>query len=176
MLSNISKLIIIGSCVVLVVGCSRNTSHIITPGGSVDVTKDANGQSDVKVTTKDGTAEYSAKKTVDLATLGVPIYPGAKEKEGGSLSYSGQSNGKSSAMQSVALITSDPFDKVSDFYKDQYKDKINDKKATTMEMGSGDKAMTHIMMNENNTSTTIVISVFEGKTQIQIIISKETPQ
>ncbi len=168
MLRKFSKLIIVSSCVVLVAGCSRNTSHYVTPGGSVEVTKDNNGKSDVKVTTKEGTAEYSVDKDLDLSSLGVPIYPGATQKKGGSVAYSGQSNGKSSNMQMVTLVTSDPFDKVSAYYKDQYKDKIDSKKANVMEMNAGNGKMTHIMMDEDKLATTIVISEDKGNTQIMI--------
>ena len=71
-------------------------------------------------------------------------------------------------MQMVTLETGDSYDKVAQFYKDQYKDK----KANVMDMSHGGAKMTHIILSDDQETTTLMITEKDGKTQI--IISKNT--
>ena len=168
MLGTTKIILIVSGCLILMGGCSKKTTDISPPGGSLEVTKEGVGKGDVKITPKEGTVEHSVNKKADLASFGVPIYPGSSENDGGAVSNSAQNRNKNTNYQMATFTTTDPLDKVSSFYKDQLKDK-NPK---TMEMNMGNGKMIHFMLEENKVSTTIVISEEKGNTQI--VITKET--
>ena len=164
MVTKVTKLMIVGGCILALAGCSKKSTTISTPGGTVEVTKDGSDQSNMKITTKEGTMEISAGKKVDLSSFGVAVYPGAAQKEEGASSYTMQNKEGGQSMQMVTLVSSDPMDKVAQFYKDQFKDK----KANIMDMNSGSTKMTHIVYEDGKDVTTLMISDDKGKTQIVI--------
>jgi hypothetical protein len=91
------------------VGCS---SHKTVSVGDTTVTSD-DGNKSMTVTTKEGTTTIG-RNAVDVAKLGVPVYPGAVPGEGGFSFAAGNGN-----TQMVTLTTGDAFDKVADWYKNR---------------------------------------------------------
>ena len=159
----VTRILVLVGVVFLVVGCGKKTQTISVPGGgSVEVTHDGKDASEVKVTTQEGTMEMSTHNKVDLSTLGIPIYPGLSAEEGGgSLSMSGGKDNQQ--MQMVHMVTSDPQEKVAEFYKE----KLKDKKPDVMDMNHGGTKMTHIMVKEDNGVIALVISSDDkGKTTV----------
>jgi hypothetical protein len=66
----------------------------------------------VTVSTPGGTVTSGSGTNISDADLGVPIYPGAARREGGMTI-----NGPNGSMVTVVYSTTDPVDKVVDFYK-----------------------------------------------------------
>lgn len=156
----IRNTVLIISIVGFMAGCGKKTTQVTVPGGSMEITKEGKNQGEVKITTKEGTMEFSANKKVDLSTLGIPIYPGLTADESGSMAASGTKENQQ--MQMVNLVSSDPSEKVVAFYKEQLKNK----KPNIMEMNSSGKKMTHIIVEENKQVMTLIITEDKGKTKI----------
>lgn len=96
------------AAVVLLAGCTHRQTFTTSQGAT---TVESNGASkSVTITTKEGTTTISAN--VDLAKLGLPVYPGATQNQGGISGTTAQSSG-----EVVALSTSDSFDKVYAWYR-----------------------------------------------------------
>jgi hypothetical protein len=78
--------------------------------------------------------EYKSGSEVDLARLGIEVYPGAVQEQGGTV------EGEGLTMVSVALTTTDPFDKVQAFYRAKYPRAasqmmtVDDKKSLSMQI------------------------------------------
>lgn len=116
----------------------ETTTTAIPGGGTVTTTQQqdqtrvtvegAEGQTTVVTTQKDGHSHgsmtvrgaegdttYSASDKVDESSFSVPFYPGAKV-EGGSQHEVAGPEGKTSKMATAELSTTDPVDKVVEFY------------------------------------------------------------
>jgi hypothetical protein len=121
--------------VALFAGCSSSRT-VSTPGGDVTVTEKGGEAKTVEVTTGEGKAVVTTeKKTVTEEELGVPVYPGATAEM--TSSYEGMP-GQEGMAQHTMLVTSDPFDKVSAFYKANLK---NVQSSMTHDMGEGTMSM-----------------------------------
>ncbi len=101
------------------VGCGKRRATITGPEGEkTTVEMDRSGEK-MKLTIRsdEGEAQVEISEDVDLSGLGVEIYPGAEPQAG--TTYKGEGF-EGVEMTSVALETSDAFDKVAEFYKSKY--------------------------------------------------------
>jgi hypothetical protein len=92
--------------------CSSHKSTVQTSEGSATVTTSQDDK-DVTVATSEGTT--SIGQHADVSRLGAPIYPGAQADQQGSISTT--SDKGSSVI--AAFKTTDAFEKVYDYYKQQ---------------------------------------------------------
>jgi len=116
----------------------------------------------VTLSTKDGTITTGSAATVSEADLGVPIYPGAARREGGV-----QINSGNGSMVTAVFSTTDPVEKVVDFYRD----KVG---ANASVMQSPDGA---VISSGDNNKQGVMITVGKnggnGSTSITIIRAKK---
>jgi ABC-type enterochelin transport system substrate-binding protein len=148
----------------LVLGaCAKKSTTVNTPGGNVTVEQNAGGQT-TTVTSKEGKVTVG-KGAVDVASLGLPVYPGAKQDEN-AMSMTGSS--KTGSGSFVMLTTDDPFDKVYDYYKSQMP-----AGSEKMKVASGDTQMASFQVGESAAKETksVTISSAKGKTTIQLVHS-----
>ena len=154
------KAMIVASGILLLLACRRR-EYISARGDKVEVDRDSGS---VKVTTKDGTAVYSANSgTVVPADFpkDVPVYPG---KVTGSVS--GAQQGSSGKM--VTLETPDGPDKVVDFYKSKLTGWKN-----SMEMASGNGKMLVLTSPDEKRSVTVMASPAGGKTSVTLTVAEK---
>lgn len=150
-------------CFVLVLtigvsACTKGRSLTVsTSSGSATVTQSRDNQT-TTVTTKEGTFT-AGKGAVDPASLGVPVYPGAQPSEGGSIAASGPHGGG----QIVTLKTSDPFDKVYDYYKSQMP-----KNGETTKTEAGGAATAIFKIGSDQNGTVVMLQGQSGATTIMI--------
>jgi hypothetical protein len=103
----------LGTLATLVGACSKKSTTIATPAGSVTVERSANGGT---TTVKGAGAEvHFGKGAVDPASLGLPVYPGATESD---TSVSLNPSARTGGGQMVMLATPDSFDRVYAYYKE----------------------------------------------------------
>lgn len=129
--------------------CSSNKKVYSSNGTTV--TTDTS-QKTVTVQSSEGTMKMG-KDVVDVASLGVPIYAGASQDEG-ALSVTGA---KGSA-QMAAFTTSDPFDKVYEFYKSKLP-----AGSEKMKVDEGDSSVAEFVIGESK----------QGSMQTMVMISKK---
>lgn len=98
--------------IVALAACSSHKSTVQTREGSATVTTSQDDK-DVTIATSEGTT--SIGQHADVSKLGAPIYPGAQADHQGSISTT--SDKGSSVI--AAFKTTDPFEKVYDYYKQQ---------------------------------------------------------
>jgi len=144
--------------VIVLAACSSSKRVYNTNGATV--TTDSKDNS-VTVQSSEGTMKMG-KDVVDVASLGVPIYVGAKQDEG-ALSVSGE---KGSA-QMTAFTTPDSFDKVYAFYHSKMpsgseKMKVDSGDSSVAEFITGDdkagSVQTMVMISKKGDNTSIVIT------------------
>ena len=162
-------------------GCGKPKESVTvqTPDGSVTTTEDG-GKVEVKsgdgqvatTTTKDGTTTFEGRdaegnlvkaqggKDVDMSGLGVPQYPGATLKDEGSQAKVQTGAGTA---HSVALTTTDPPQKVIDWYKGQV--------TVDTSMTTPDGAMLMGKCKDGQ-QVTVTASLDNGKTTIGIVTQK----
>jgi len=102
------RILILCLAACLAAGCAHKQTITTSQGGATVTTNQGNNT--VTVTTKEGSTTYGT--AVDPAKTGLPIYPGATKNEGG---ISGA--GAAGSGETVALSTTDSFDKVYEWYK-----------------------------------------------------------
>jgi hypothetical protein len=150
--------LIVMAAAIALAGCS--SSHKVYSSHGTTVTTDTD-QKTVTVQSSEGTMKMG-KNVVDPATLGVPIYAGATQDEGG-LSVSGA---KGSA-QMTSFETPDSFDKVYSFYKSKLpagseKMKISSGDSSVAEFVTGSdkpgEVQTMVMISKKGDKTSIVVS------------------
>lgn len=102
----------------------------------------------------------------NLAGFGLPIYPNIEKVEGG-VTITGSKNGEQGGMQTAILFSSDPYDKVVEFYKKQ----LQDKTPQIMEMNMPDGRMTMFMLEDDDAARTIHLTKNDEKngTNIQLM-------
>jgi hypothetical protein len=176
--------LIVLSVSALLSGCSRPTVPVapgvqVTPngdkttvttrdeeGGKMTVQSEKRGPDGGKVTINTGKGTTTAETGKDVVTeekVGVAFYPGATVETGGNWSASGESTG---AMSMVALITTDPFDKVAKFYKDKYS-----KGNTVVEQPN---QLIIMMKSGENAGKTIMVAPSDDKTSTKVQITATT--
>ena len=107
---------LLGTTVLYGSGCAKKTTTVNTSAGNVTVEQNAAGET-TTVKSDQGEVKYG-KGAVDPASLGLPVYPGAKASDQNSVSVSGMKQGGEGG-QVVMLTTDDSFDKVYDYYHSQ---------------------------------------------------------
>jgi hypothetical protein len=143
-----------------VAACSKKVT-VSTSQGNVTVEQGAGGQT---TTIKSNQGQVTVGKgTVDPASLGLPVYPGATQSDQGSMSVSDASKG--AASQLVMLTTTDPFDKVYDYYKSQLpagaqtaKVSTGGSQMATFEVGAGTKDEKGVIIQESGGKVTIELN------------------
>jgi hypothetical protein len=143
-------------------GCSREESTTYsTPEGDVTVTtRQQGGQDMTTVETGDGSlAVFSGPQSITEAQLGVPLYPGAQ------LFSSVQMDQAGSGAASYSLTSSDSFDQVVSFYRDNLKDVRQ-----SMDQSMGGQKMAIFLVGKENElkSLQIMADLVAGKTAIQV--------
>ena len=137
-------------CVVLALvataGCGGKKTTTI--GGTSVTTSD-----DDKTTTISGSggSVTVGDKAVDLSKLGAPVYPGAtQDADGGSVSVT-----TSEATTSTAVLKStDPFDKVYDFYKAQMP-----AGSEKLKMSSGGSSTAMFQVGDSDAKETVAVTI-----------------
>jgi acyl-CoA synthetase (AMP-forming)/AMP-acid ligase II len=152
----VSRLLVGAAFCAGIVACTHKTT---VSSGETTVTSDDANKS-VTVTSKDGTATVG-KDAVDLAKLGVPVYPGAQQNEGGINVAASSGN-----MQMVTLSTTDAFDKVYDWYKAQLPKDAEKMKVSS----SADDSMAQFQTDgPDSGKISITISGKKDKTSVVIL-------
>ena len=109
----IAKLAAILALGVALAACgSHRATTIQTNNGTATITSSQDNKN-VTVRSKEGTT--SIGQSVDTAKLGAPVYPGAQANPQGAIS---STNDKGASVM-AGFKTSDPFDKVEAYYKQQ---------------------------------------------------------
>ena len=129
---------ILSTAVALTACGSHRSTTIQTSSGNATVTTSQDNKS-VTVQTKEGTT--SIGQNVDAKKLGAPIYPGAQVNEQGAIT---SSTDKGTSVM-AGFKTTDPFEKVEAFYKQQLpagSEKMNvtanDSSIASFQIGAGD--------------------------------------
>lgn len=176
------SILAIAAALLFAVGCGhKDETTYSTPQGTVTVKNDGNAststvnssQGSTTVTTKDGnmtgvttdkdgkTSTVAVGNSVNLADLGVKLYPGSTPKDGSSV-QTDTPEGKSMAVQ---LQTSDDAAKIIDFYKGEMKVETT---TTTPDGGlvsgktaAGDEAL--VIISKGDKGNSIAITVVHKK-------------
>lgn len=172
------------ACIVALPACKKETT-VTTPGGTVSVTEgsetvtvtgpkgekvvvkpsaDEKNQT-VTVTDKKGDKIVIASKAGGVATekeLGVPLYPGAKADESGSVMIQAQQKGKTGGYGVWVFKTGDSFDKVFGFYKTKVK------AARTFQMEQQGKQTGMLMITKEGLQQTVQVQRDGDQTVITI--------
>ncbi|HEY1978391.1 MAG TPA: hypothetical protein VGG89_17710 [Candidatus Baltobacteraceae bacterium] len=130
--------ILSAAAVTLSACASHRTTTIQTSSGNATVTTSQDNKS-VTVRNKEGTT--SIGQNVDASKLGAPVYPGAQANEQGAIS---SSTDKGTSVM-AGFKTSDPFEKVEAFYKQQLpagsekmNTSANNSSIASFQIGTGD--------------------------------------
>jgi hypothetical protein len=157
--------------------CAKKSDADATNAGTVtsapaDGAATAPAESAASPTDTGGTATIKGKSgelkigkgAVDAASLGIPVYPGAKPSDAGSMAMANTVKGESS--QLTMLETADSFDKVYAFYKGQLPSG-----SEKMKVETGGSAMAEFQMGDTGSADvkSVTISSSNGKTAIELI-------
>jgi hypothetical protein len=126
-----------------------------TPFGKVKTEQDAEGKN-VRVETPYGTVETNQDPNEVARRLGVDMYPGAKMKEGGTVTGAMGGGGTS---VTATLETDDSVEKVADFYKSRF---------PNAHMSQTGHDQFSLVAGDQSRMTMINAVGVEGKTQISI--------
>jgi hypothetical protein len=157
---------VVASALALGACSGKKTTTVSTGNGSVTVEQGAgNGTTTVK--SSEGSVTVG-KGAVDAASLGLPIYPAAKQSEEGSMSVSSASQG--GASQVLTMTTDDSFDKVYAFYKAQMP-----AGSEKMKMASGGSQVASFQVGTQSEpdSKSVLITESNGKVSIQLVHAKK---
>jgi hypothetical protein len=134
------------------------TAKVDLSGGALAVkTTDASG--------KTSQIEMGAGTKVTEAELGVPLYPGLRQSEGGVMRIS---TPEGTAI-TVTLQSDDPVDKVAAFYRDQLKGRAEGKHF--MDSSSGDGAT--LALSDDKSKETIQVYVVKAENGSDVQISAQ---
>jgi hypothetical protein len=138
-------------------GCSHKVD-VQTSQGSVSV-----DQSNGSTTIKSKSGEVSiGKSSVDPASLGLPVYPGATQSNDNS-SVSINDTSKGEGAQVVVLTTADPFDKVYDYYKGQLPSG-----SEKMKVETGGSSVAQFQIGTDKDQKVVMITGAKDKTTIEL--------
>jgi hypothetical protein len=134
------------------------SNHKVYSANGTTVSTDTSNKT-VTVQTSGGTLTMGAN--VDAASLGVPIYTGATQQQGGSMSVTS----KQGSGQMAAFETSDSFDKVYAFYKSKMP-----AGSEKMKVDAGGSSMAEFVTggDKPGPKTMVMITQKDGKTSIVI--------
>lgn len=154
-------------------GKKEESKSISIPGLGKIETKGEGKDATFSIKTKEGEVKFESSKTVTEADLGVPIYPGAKSQEGGSLMIAGGGKEKTGSWTAANFTTSDPYESVRDFYKGKA-----GADAQVMETSAeGAKtSMFHLKGKDekDKTAATVIVSRSKDKPETEIHIQRVT--
>lgn len=146
-------------------GCSSKSADTSTSQSAGTTAQTAASPAATDASDNSGVIDY---RTKDPATLGIPIYPGAKTTEGGSIA----SSDKTGSGQVVNLTSADSFDTVYGWYKSQLpadaektKTSVMGASTATFQVGPGD---------EKNGKFVTVSSTGKGDTFITLSVGNAT--
>lgn len=168
-------LIVLGIIVILIVVVVVGAGLFIKKAvlDNVSVKEGPGGKAEVSINTPGGQIKLNSRTEITEEKLGVPIYPGAKANEGaGTLSFTG-ADSKSGTFGGATFTTSDPVEKVIEFYKGRLGNKI-----TVLDSTSEGKHSVVLNVTTQNSWKTITIEdEGNGATKITVAsISGSTPQ
>jgi hypothetical protein len=136
------------------------TTGTAAPAATDAATSDATAAGSTTINT--GNGQVTVNGTIDASKLGVPVYPGAKPNNQGSLSVN---SAKGSAAY-AGFSTDDSFDKVYQFYKSQLPPD-----AEKMKTSSGNSSMA--MFSTKVGSDTVSVEVVSNdKGGASVVISR----
>lgn len=130
-------------------------------GETATIKTDATDNS-VTITTTDAEgkhAELTGSNKVDMTKIGIEAYPGATQEQGGTV------EGPEMDIASVSLTTTDPFDKVAEFYKSRYP-KANTQSMTT----DGKQTLSMQVMDPANPDDVKLIVATEEDGKVSIVL------
>ncbi len=136
-----------------------------TAGGVVTVEQQGDDDAVIAHKSDEGEVTIATRKLTE-ADLGVAIYPGAKQDDGGSLTFSGKNDeGKISG---AVFSTDDSFEKVLAFYKEKL-----GPSAEVMELSSNQERSALITRSDeaSGESTQVLITREKGSGQTKINVS-----
>jgi hypothetical protein len=145
----------------LLAGCTSHKTTVDSNGTTVTTSGD---NQTVTVQGKEGTA-VAGKNAVDVAKLGLPVYPGANPSE--NVGYAGSNAQGSGAM--VVLTTKDGFDKVYGWYKGQMP-AGSEKMKTSSDTGS----MAVFQIGKESDKTQKVVTITSGTDSTSIMLTSGT--
>jgi hypothetical protein len=148
-------------------GCASHKTTIQTRNGTATVTTSQDNRS-VTVQTREGTT--SIGQGVDVAKLGVAVYPGAQSGQPASITT--QNNGASTVIAN--FMTTDAFDSVYRYYKQRLLPG-----AEKMRVTSGNGSVASFQIGDRNGSDTITVQVSSDRpnlTNILITHAIKTPR
>lgn len=147
------------AAVVLLVSCTAHKTTIVTTDGTATMSTTDDSKT-TTVQSKDGEVKVG-ENAVDTSKLGAPIYPGATASDSGGVSV----NSDKGTGDMVAFKTSDPFDKVYEFYKRQMP-----KDSEKMKFAQGDSSMATFQIGQDADAenTSVMITAKAGETDILI--------
>lgn len=152
-------------------GKKEESKSINIPGLGKIETKGDGKEATFSIKTKEGEVKFESSKTVTEADLGVPIYPGAKSQDGGSLMIAGGGKEKGGSWTAANFTTADPYESVRDFYKGKA-----GADAQIMETSAeGAKtAMFHLKAKDekDKTAATVIVSRSKDKPETEIHIQR----
>lgn len=135
---------------VALVACSHKTTTVQTANGTITTSQDHQG---VTVQTSEGTMNLG--RNVDASKLGAPVYPGATAKDQGSISTTTADGTNTIA----AFKTTDPFDKVYAYYKQQLP-----AGSEKMKISTGDTQMASFQVGAQNGPDQVGVQITSDKT------------
>ncbi len=174
------------ACVALIAalaaGCGRKQT-IETPEGTVTI-EERPGRAEVtiegergagkvqvegeevsgKITTEEGTVEFGTEAEVSEEELGIPLYPGADPVHTGRLTQSGK--GEAGVVQ-AGFTTGDSVDKVKAFYEEKWPGA-----RAAMDIKSEDSRMVQMVLEEEETQKTVMISRDKDESQTNIVLMR----
>jgi hypothetical protein len=141
--------------------CSHKTTTVQTASGTITTSQD---DKSVTVQTSEGTMNLG--QTVDTSKLGAPVYPGATAKDRGSISTT-----TAAGTNTIATFkTTDPFDKVYAYYKQQLP-----AGSERMKMSTGDTQMASFQVGDQNGPDQVGVQISSDKAgTTNILISRVT--
>jgi hypothetical protein len=136
---------------VAIAGCSTHKTTVQTSSGSSTVTTSDKDKT-VTVETSEGTVAIG--QTVDAAKLGAPVYPGAAPSDQGSIT----SKSATGSSMIAAFKTSDTFDKVYGYYKQQLPAGSEKGKVT-----SGDSSVASFQVGDESGPDQVTVQISADK-------------
>jgi len=146
-------------------GCGKSEKTVYNgAGGKVSVEKGRGDEHTTNVETKEGKATVTTggNKTITEAELGAPVYPGAKVE----VSSEYASNKGDESASHHLLSSTDSFEKVADFYKNNLK---NVSSQQNVSQGDSKMAMFSVGKDKVETMVHVIWDSNKKKTMIQVV-------
>jgi len=157
------KALVALAAIAVLAGCTSHKTTVSSDGTTVQT----NGTGDNQTVTVQGNggSVTTGKNAVDPAKLGLPVYPGANQDQGSSMSGTGQQG--SGAI--VVLKSSDSFDKVYGWYKQQMP-----AGSQQMESTSGDSSVAEFQIGKSTDKEQKSVTITSGSDGTSIMLISGT--